>query len=115
MSPESKFDINELVDRLQEDGVEAMTDDEVDGAVDEIEATVFQLVNQLIRDSFSARASDIHIDPGKGKQSSTVRIRVDGLCQRTITIPARHIRAVISRIKIMAGKAISARRRPQDC
>lgn len=113
-SPESKFDINELVDRLQEEGVEASTDDEIEGAVDENEATVIQLVNQLIRDSFHARASDIHIEPGKGKQSSNVRVRVDGLCQRTIIIPASHIRAVVSRIKIMAGMDISDRRRPQD-
>src|SRR3569833_3133844 len=90
------------------------TGDEVDGAVDENEATVIQLVNQLIRDSFSARASDIHIEPGKGKQSSSVRIRVDGMCHRTITVPASHIRAVVSRIKIMAGMDISDRRRPQD-
>src|SRR3569623_178914 len=114
MSPESKFDINELVDRLQEEGVEAMTDDEVAGAVDENEATVIQLVTQLIRDSFRARASDIHIEPGKGKQSSSARIRVDGMCHRTITVPASHIRAVVSRIKIMAGMDISDRRRPQD-
>lgn len=113
-SPESKFDINELVDRLQEEGAEAGGDDEVDSTVDENEATVIQLVNQLIRDSFNARASDIHIEPGKGKQASSVRIRVDGLCQRTIIIPASHIRAVVSRIKIMAGMDISDRRRPQD-
>jgi len=115
MSPDGRVvDINELVDRMQEEGAEAGGEDEIGDAVDENEATVIQLVNQLIRDSFNARASDIHIEPGKGKQSSTVRIRVDGLCQRTITIPASHIRAVISRIKIMAGMDISDRRRPQD-
>lgn len=112
-NPDGKIDINELVDRLQEEGVEPTIDDEVD-SVDENEATVIQLVNQMIRDSFNSRASDIHIEPGKGKQSSSVRIRVDGLCQRTITIPASHIRAVVSRIKIMAGMDISDRRRPQD-
>ena len=115
MSPDGRVvDINELVDRMQEEGAEAGGEDEIGDAVDENEATVIQLVNQLIRDSFNARASDIHIEPGKGKQSSTVRIRVDGLCQRTITIPASHIRAVVSRIKIMAGMDISDRRRPQD-
>jgi type II secretory ATPase GspE/PulE/Tfp pilus assembly ATPase PilB-like protein len=112
-SPEKNVDINELVDRLNEEGVEAVTDDEVD-SVDENEATVIQLVNQLIRESFSSRASDIHIEPGKGKQSSSVRIRVDGQCQRSLTIPASHIRAVVSRIKIIAGMDISDRRRPQD-
>lgn len=111
--PETNVDINELVDRLQEEGVETVGDDEVD-SVDENEATVIQLVNQLIRESFTARASDIHIEPGKGKQASSVRVRVDGQCQRTLTIPASHIRAVVSRIKIIAGMDISDRRRPQD-
>jgi len=111
--PDNHVDINELVDRLNEEGLEAVSDDEVD-SVDEKDATVIQLVNQLIRESYAARASDIHIEPGKGKQPSAVRIRVDGLCQRTITIPSSHIRPVVSRIKIMAGMDISDRRRPQD-
>lgn len=111
--PETNVNINDLVDRLQEEGVETGGDDVVD-SVDENEATVIQLVNQLIRDSFAARASDIHIEPGKGKQASAVRIRVDGQCQRSLTIPASHIRAVVSRIKIIAGMDISDRRRPQD-
>jgi type II secretory ATPase GspE/PulE/Tfp pilus assembly ATPase PilB-like protein len=112
-SPETNVDINELVDRLQEEGVETVTDEEID-SVDENEATVIQLVNQLIREAFAARASDIHIEPGKGKQASAVRIRVDGQCQRSLTIPASHIRAVTSRIKIIASMDISDRRRPQD-
>ncbi len=110
---EGKVDINELVDRLNEEGIESVSDDDVE-AVDENEATVIQLVNQLIRESYNARASDIHIEPGKGKVSSSVRIRVDGQCQRSLTIPASHIRAVVSRIKITAGMDISDRRRPQD-
>ncbi len=110
---DGKVDINELVDRLNEEGIEGISDDEVD-AVDENEATVIQLVNQLIRESYNARASDIHIEPGKGKVPSSVRIRIDGQCQRSLTIPASHIRAVVSRIKITAGMDISDRRRPQD-
>ncbi|HHM05664.1 MAG TPA: GspE/PulE family protein [Gammaproteobacteria bacterium] len=107
------LDINELVDKLQEEGIENVEEDEIE-SVDENEATVIQLVNQMIRDSYMARASDIHIEPGKGKSSSAVRIRVDGVCRKTITIPASHIRAVVSRIKIMGGMDISDRRRPQD-
>lgn len=110
---ETQLDLNELVDKLQGEGLEA-GEDEVQDAVDENEATVIALVNQLIRDAYTMRGSDIHIEPGKGKQPSVVRVRVDGACQRTITIPASHIRAVVSRIKIMAGLDISDRRRPQD-
>ncbi len=108
-------DLKELLHRLEEEeeGLEAGEEPLLE-TVDENEATVIQLVNQLIRDSYQARASDIHIEPGRGRQPSSVRIRVDGVCHRTITIPASHIRAVVSRIKIMAGMDISDRRRPQD-
>jgi type II secretory ATPase GspE/PulE/Tfp pilus assembly ATPase PilB-like protein len=112
-SHESNVNINELVDKLQEESIETDGEDIID-AVDENEATVIQLVNQMIRDAYNNRSSDIHIEPGKGKQPSTVRIRIDGSCQQLLTIPASHIRAVVSRIKIMAGLDISDRRRPQD-
>ncbi len=114
LSAERGADLKELLHKLEEEEEGLESDEALLETVDENEATVIQLVNQLIRDSYQARASDIHIEPGKGRQPSTVRIRVDGVCQRTITIPASHIRAVVSRIKIMAGMDISDRRRPQD-
>ncbi len=111
--PSSNVDISELVGKLQEesldDGVE-----EVSTEVDENEATVIQLVNRLIVDSYKARASDIHIEPSKGKVNAVVRIRVDGACRPSLHIPASHVRAVVSRIKIMARLDISERRKPQD-
>ncbi len=106
-------DISELVGKLQEESDEAEAD-EIETQVDENEATVIQLVNRLIHDAYKANASDIHIEPGKGRAPSVVRLRVDGVCRAALQIPSTHIRAVVSRIKIMAQLDISERRKPQD-
>ncbi|MBF0138999.1 MAG: GspE/PulE family protein [Magnetococcales bacterium] len=93
-------------DRL-EDGVDA-------GEINENESTVIQLVNRLIIDASRAGASDIHVEPGKGKSPSAVRLRIDGICRQALEIPSTHIKAVLSRIKIMARLDIAERRKPQD-
>ncbi|MBF0342132.1 MAG: Flp pilus assembly complex ATPase component TadA, partial [Magnetococcales bacterium] len=84
------------------------------GEINENENTVIQLVNRLIIDAQRAGASDIHVEPGPGRNASLVRLRIDGLCRPALEIPATHMRAVMSRIKIMARLDISERRKPQD-
>ncbi|HBD08344.1 MAG TPA: general secretion pathway protein GspE, partial [Syntrophobacteraceae bacterium] len=59
-------------------------------------------------------ASDIHIEPGKGRESTIIRMRVDGVCREVTRIPASHVRAVVARIKILARLDIAERRKPQD-
>ncbi len=110
---ESSGDIQDLVGKLQEEALEVETEI-VEDEVGEDEATVIQLVNRLITDAYKQRASDIHIEPGKGKTNAAVRIRVDGACRSLLTVPYTHVRAVVSRIKIMSGLDISERRKPQD-
>jgi len=110
-------DLTELVGRMEEE--KAVTAPqaslaEADGPVDENEATVIKLVNRLILNAYQARASDIHVEPGKGEETAVVRFRVDGVCRPALRIPASHVRAVVSRIKIMARLDISERRKPQD-
>jgi len=106
-------DIHELVGRLEDEGVEEEENDIID-SVDENAATVIQLVNSIILDAYKAGASDIHLEPSKGKVAAKVRVRVDGVCRNSLTVPASHIRAVVSRIKVMARLDISERRKPQD-
>lgn len=107
------IDVHELVGRLEDEGIDEEENDIIE-AVDENAATVIQLVNSLILDAYKAGASDIHIEPSKGKVASKVRLRVDGVCRNAFTVPASHIRAVVSRIKVMARLDISERRKPQD-
>ncbi|MCB0319662.1 MAG: Flp pilus assembly complex ATPase component TadA [Bdellovibrionales bacterium] len=111
---EEKSNISELVDRLHEEagGIEVIEDYDDEPSNDE--ATVIQLVNKLITDSYRERASDIHIEPSKGKSGAQVRIRVDGAMRSAFSIPHSHVPAVVSRIKIMSGLDISERRKPQD-
>jgi type II secretory ATPase GspE/PulE/Tfp pilus assembly ATPase PilB-like protein len=110
---ETPTDIHELVGMLQ-DEVEAIDTDEIDDEVNENAATVIQLVNKFITDAYQSRASDIHIEPAKGKTNASVRFRVDGACRPAFSIPYTHVRAVVSRIKIISGLDISERRKPQD-
>lgn len=78
------------------------------------EASVRELVNQLLIDAQKKRASDIHIEPFADRLS--VRYRIDGILQEA-SVPDQ-IRefhsSIISRIKIMANLDISERRLPQD-
>lgn len=113
-SADEPTDLKDLVGKLQEEGIETIVEDEDTDEASEDEATVIQLVNKVIVEAFKERASDIHIEPGKGKSNATVRIRVDGECRSALSIPHTHVRAVISRIKIISGLDISERRKPQD-
>jgi type II secretory ATPase GspE/PulE/Tfp pilus assembly ATPase PilB-like protein len=108
--------LKDLLGKLEgEEGLEvgdaAISDS---GDVNENEATVVQLVNRLIVDAARLKASDIHVEPRKGKEPAVVRMRIDGDCREILKIPATHIRAVISRIKIMSRLDIAERRKPQD-
>jgi len=109
----SEINLNELIGKLEGE----ITQDEgeiADTGVNENEATVVQLVNRLIIDASKMNASDIHIEPSKGKDPAIVRMRIDGDCREVLKIPATHIRAVIARIKIMSRLDIAERRKPQD-
>ncbi|MEO5340010.1 MAG: GspE/PulE family protein [Magnetococcus sp. MYC-9] len=106
-----------LTAKLEEEDVEEA--DQVDegletGEINENENTIIQLVNRLLIDAHRAGASDIHVEPSKGASPSRVRLRIDGICRPALEIPSTHIRAVLSRIKIMARMDIAERRKPQD-
>ena len=75
-------------------------------------APIVRLVNHLLSKAIERRASDIHIETLD--RGSRVRLRIDGRLHTSAELPADSHRAVISRIKIMAGLDISVRRRPQD-
>ena len=73
-----------------------------------------KLVNKIILDAYQQGASDIHIEPGIGKDKVLVRFRRDGTLFKYIEIPASYRSALVARIKIMCDLDISERRRPQD-
>ena len=75
-------------------------------------APTIRFVNSLIERAFAERASDIHLEPQEGEM--VVRMRIDGLLRRVLTVPAELQSTVISRLKIMGGMDIAERKVPQD-
>ena len=76
------------------------------------EAPVTKIVATILRSAIDARASDIHIEPEYEK--TRVRFRVDGILNQSLILPSKVQRAVIARIKILAGLKLDERRKPQD-
>jgi general secretion pathway protein E len=77
-----------------------------------LDAPVIDLVNRLFREASAARATDLHIEPTRGRVM--VRRRVDGLLQDAGTLPSDLGRAAVSRVKILTRLNIAERRLPQD-
>ncbi len=75
-------------------------------------APVVRLVDRILRQAIDSGASDIHVE--ETGEDVRIRLRVDGLLRQTLDLPAASRRAVLSRIKVIAGMDISVRRRPQD-
>lgn len=78
------------------------------------EASVIRLVNDVILEAITERATDVHIEPYEGELA--VRYRIDGVLQRANVPPTinRFAAAIISRLKIMSSLNIAEKRRPQD-
>jgi type II secretory ATPase GspE/PulE/Tfp pilus assembly ATPase PilB-like protein len=82
--------------------------------VNENDNAVVRLVNKIIVEACKQGASDIHIEPAGRERETRIRFRVDGRCYEYLRVPPAYRRALVSRIKIMAGLDIAERRKPQD-
>ena len=81
---------------------------------DDFETTspVVKLVNLIIQEAVSLKASDIHIEPFADR--IRIRYRIDGVLVERDSPPRRLLAPLMSRIKIMGNIDISEKRRPQD-
>ncbi len=110
--------VAKAIEGMQEFEVESIEEREQDGEDEELAAQeassrpIIKLVNVLLADGITARASDIHIE--SGETSIVVRYRIDGVLRQAMTIPRKAGVPLISRIKIMSGLDIADRLRPQD-
>ena len=75
-------------------------------------APVVHAVDALLDTAVKLSATDIHIEPAR--DGVRVRLRIDGLLRNHQSLPGRMARAVVSRVKILAGLNIAERRLPQD-
>ena len=81
---------------------------------DETSSQVVSLVDQILIAAYRKNASDIHFEPSPESRITSVRFRIDGVCQEYTKIPNSMVKAVIIRIKIMAALDITEKRLPQD-
>jgi type IV pilus assembly protein PilB len=79
--------------------------------VDE-KSPVVQVVNLLLSQAVSERASDVHIEPMNDRVR--IRNRIDGALHEVLNLPPAMGPALVSRVKVMAEMNIVERRRPQD-
>lgn len=76
------------------------------------DAPIVRLVNLLISQAITDRASDIHVEP-TGKDVR-IRYRIDGVLHEVMRSPRNIQNGMISRLKVMADINIAERRIPQD-
>jgi general secretion pathway protein E len=69
-------------------------------------------VDHLFNYAFEQRSSDIHIEPKRN--SSMIRLRIDGVLHTIYSLPKAVHPAIISRIKTLSRMDIAEKRRPQD-
>jgi len=81
-------------------------------ASSENEAPIVKLVNLIVAEAISLRASDIHIEPFADR--IRIRYRIDGILVERDSPPRRMLAPLLSRIKIMGNIDIAEKRRTQD-
>ncbi|CAG0985523.1 putative type II secretion system protein HxcR [Phycisphaerales bacterium] len=75
-------------------------------------APVVRLVDLLIFEALLRGASDVHVQPIRGK--TLVRYRLDGVLHTVRELPGALAASVVSRIKVMSRLDVAEQRAPQD-
>ncbi|MBW4081634.1 GspE/PulE family protein [Paenibacillus sp. S150] len=100
-------------DSMSQMMVELPTQEEIEETeITDEDSPIVRLVNQMIQQAVSLRASDIHVDPGENNLS--IRYRIDGTLRTERIIPKQMQGFITARLKIMAKLNIAERRLPQD-
>jgi general secretion pathway protein E len=83
-----------------------------DKNLDANEQHVVNIVDWLFKYAFEQRASDIHLEPRRGK--GIMRFRIDGVLHQVYQLPSNIMNAITSRIKLLGRMDMVEKRRPQD-
>jgi general secretion pathway protein E len=73
---------------------------------------IVNAVDHLFTYAFDQRASDIHIEPKR--DTTLVRLRIDGVLHTIYRLPKTVHGAIVSRIKALSRLDMAEKRRPQD-
>ncbi|TMO69999.1 GspE/PulE family protein [Pseudoalteromonas aurantia] len=76
------------------------------------EAPTVNLLNSLITKALARNASDMHLEPHKGR--FRVRYRIDGVLHEVESLAPKMQLPITTRLKILSGMDIAEKRRPQD-
>ena len=96
---------------------EEMGQQQIVGDIDNLvqlaqEPEVIKIVNLVLLDAVSKRASDIHFEVYE--ENFRIRIRIDGVLHEISSPPKQLCLALVSRVKVMCSMDIGERRLPQD-
>ncbi|MDF2606477.1 MAG: type secretion system protein [Bacillales bacterium] len=104
------YDMEENFDEIVGDSAHQET--VRDETITDQDSPVVRLVNQILLNAVTLKASDIHIDPQETKV--VVRYRVDGVLRTERILPKNTQGVLTARIKIMSNLDITEHRTPQD-
>ncbi len=76
------------------------------------EAPVIKIVSSILRAAVDQKASDIHIEPQRGRLR--IRFRLDGNLKEIQSLPIELCAAITARVKVLADLKIDETRIPQD-
>lgn len=114
----TKDDILKVINKyydLEEGFEELFREEQVqvdEPSVTDAESPIVRLVNQILFNAVTQKASDIHIDPQETKVA--IRFRVDGILRTERNLPKHMQSMLLARLKIMANLDITEFRVPQD-
>lgn len=109
-SAQTKSIVSQVEKQLQEEAQKQGTS--VDENVEDENAPMIQLVNNILERCILKGASDIHIEPFEFYVR--IRYRVDGQLHELTQTKKETLNAITTRIKILSGLDIAERRLPQD-
>ena len=108
--------IDDVMNSIDESAIEIVqttSEEEIRELAEKADGSpVINLANMILLRAIRDGASDIHIEPQRGK--FRVRIRIDGILYDLISPKIKMHPAVVSRLKVMADLDIAERRIPQD-
>ncbi len=107
--------IEEMARRIEGAEIELLKGEEdVPETLEKIagESSIVQLIDLMLFQGVTERASDIHIEPDD--DTLRVRMRIDGILYESANLPLKLYPAVVSRVKILGGLDIAEKRLPQD-
>jgi general secretion pathway protein E len=105
-------DAKDMMEEMVDGELSEFSDLESDALDLTNEAPIIKMVNVILSQAVTERASDIHIE--SYEKTVTVRYRVDGILHKVLSPPKSYQAGIISRIKIMSNLNIAENRLPQD-